>query len=124
MDNKNPLYQQLMEAILLKIARGELMPGDKMPSVRELSREHVVNPNTMQKALEKLTDRGYLISRGTIGRTITNDEALVNELKLALPKDRSIKYVQDMLSYGFKLDEISKYVNKIVEEFENECIGN
>ncbi|MCL1997752.1 MAG: GntR family transcriptional regulator, partial [Turicibacter sp.] len=57
-----PIFQQVMQDILIKIARNDLAPDDKLPSVRDLALEYGINPNTVQKAVEKLTEQGYLIS--------------------------------------------------------------
>ena len=45
-----PIYQQLVQQIRETIARGELQPEAPLPSVRQLSRELVVNPNTVARA--------------------------------------------------------------------------
>ena len=46
-----PVYQQIMENIRGAILRGELSPGGKIPSVRDLAAEAQVNPNTMESKL-------------------------------------------------------------------------
>lgn len=59
-ENNIPIYIQLMEQMKLQIIAGELKPGDRIPSVRELAMVHKVNPNTMQKALSELEDAGLI----------------------------------------------------------------
>ena len=49
-NNKEPIYLQIIELIKKNIALGLLTPGTKLPSVRELSKELGVNPNTLQRA--------------------------------------------------------------------------
>ena len=49
-----PVYQQIMAAIRGAILKGELPPGGKVPSVRDLAAQAQVNPNTMQRALAEL----------------------------------------------------------------------
>ena len=44
-----PVYQQIMENIRGAVLRGELPPGGRVPSVRELAMQAQVNPNTMQR---------------------------------------------------------------------------
>ena len=51
LDDKTPIYLQIIEKIRLAIISGIYKPGDKLPSVRDLAVEASVNPNTMQKAL-------------------------------------------------------------------------
>jgi GntR family transcriptional regulator len=49
-----PLYQQLAQQIREAIARGELQPGAGLPSVRQLSADLIVNPNTVARAYTEL----------------------------------------------------------------------
>ena len=72
-----PVYQQIMAAIRGAILKGELSPGGKVPSVRDLAAQAQVNPNTMQRALTELEREGLLVSGGTSGRSVTQDEAVL-----------------------------------------------
>ncbi len=56
-----PIYRQLVEQIRRMVAGGQLQVGDDLPSVRELSLEHAVNPMTISKAYSLLEAEGVLI---------------------------------------------------------------
>lgn len=61
--NKNsplPLYYQLKELLIGLIKEGELKPGDKIPSERELCEYHEISRMTVNKALEQLVQEDYL----------------------------------------------------------------
>ena len=76
-----PVYQQIMSLIRGAVLRGELSPGGKIPSVRELAAEAQVNPNTMQRAMSELEREGLLVSGGTSGRTVTEDVEVLKQLR-------------------------------------------
>ena len=57
-----PIYLQLMNDIKLQIVSGQLQPGEKIASVRDLAMHYAVNPNTMQKALSELERENLLFS--------------------------------------------------------------
>ncbi len=57
-----PVYEQIVEQIESLVAAGIMKAGDQMPSVRGLSMELSVNPNTIQKAYTELDNRGYVTS--------------------------------------------------------------
>lgn len=76
-----PVYQQIMEALRGSILTGELSPGGKVPSVRDLAAQAQVNPNTMQRALTELEREGLLIGGGTSGRTVTTDETVLSTMR-------------------------------------------
>jgi GntR family transcriptional regulator len=58
-----PVYRQLGEQIRTAVARGKLKPEDRLPSVRELSRQLVVNPNTIARVYTELEREGVLNTR-------------------------------------------------------------
>lgn len=55
-----PIYEQIVEAVRRAVASGRLKEGDRFPSVRAISAELRVNPNTVQKAVAELTSQGLL----------------------------------------------------------------
>ncbi len=55
-----PIYEQIVEAVRRSVATGRLREGDRFPSVRAISAELRVNPNTVQKAVAELTSLGLL----------------------------------------------------------------
>lgn len=66
-----PPSQQLVAAVLDAIATGELQPGDKLPSVRGLAAEALVNPNTVAKAFRDLEHLGATEGRNGSGVFVT-----------------------------------------------------
>ena len=76
-----PVYQQIVSIIRGGILTGEISPGKKIPSVRDLAAEAQVNPNTMQRALTELEREGLLVSGGTTGRTVTQREEVLSAMR-------------------------------------------
>jgi GntR family transcriptional regulator len=66
-----PPSQQLVAAVLDAIATGELGPGDKLPSVRGLAAQALVNPNTVTKAWRDLEHLGATEGRNGSGVFVT-----------------------------------------------------
>jgi len=62
-----PLYLQLIRQIRYQIAVGRLQPGEQLPSVRKLSEQLVVNPNTVVRAYRELELEGVLVTRPGAG---------------------------------------------------------
>ena len=61
--SRTPVYEQIIRQTEEFILKGVLKPGDRMPSVRTLSVELSVNPNTIQKAIAELDRRTLIKSR-------------------------------------------------------------
>ncbi|MBQ8961428.1 MAG: GntR family transcriptional regulator [Ruminococcus sp.] len=78
--NDKPVYVQIIDELMSRIASGIYKPGERIPSVRDLAEEARVNPNTMQRALAEIERSGYIISLRTSGRFITEDSDLIAKL--------------------------------------------
>ena len=67
-----PLYLQIRSQIIAAIARGELVPGQALPSVRNLASDLGINLHTVNKAYAVLRDEGYVLMRGRSGAYIAD----------------------------------------------------
>ena len=76
------VYRQLVYAVQKAVVSGQLLPGDRFPSVRNLSQELRINPNTAQKVVRRLVDQGLLEVQPGIG-------TIVAHLPEATPRERS-----------------------------------
>jgi len=115
-DSSAPIFMQIMEQMLNDIANGSLAPGEKVAPVRQLAADYKVNPNTMQKSLEKLGDMGFLYTERTSGRFVTDDVEKIATLRQKIPNDITHNYVQEMLDFGISPTDIGGYVQKNLNE--------
>jgi GntR family transcriptional regulator len=65
-----PLFEQIVYAAKKAMVSGQMRPGDAFPSVRALSRELKINPNTAHKVVAHLLNEGLLESRPGIGTVV------------------------------------------------------
>jgi GntR family transcriptional regulator len=65
-----PIHEQVVYAVRRAVVTGQLRPGDSFPSVRALSMELKINPNTAHKIVATLTEEGLLIVRPGIGTVV------------------------------------------------------
>ena len=104
-NNEVPIYLQIIDRFKMEIANGSLKSGDKVPSVRELALSAGVNPNTMQKALSELERDGYLESRRTSGRFVTDRGSQADTLKNDLAHKLCTEFCEGMSKVGFTPEE-------------------
>lgn len=117
-DNNIPIYIQLVEQLKIYIVSGNIKPGERLPSVRELALQTQVNPNTMQKALTELEDLKLVYTERTNGKYVTENKDLIKKLKLDYANELSNKYLSSMRDIGFsKLDTI-EHLKKIGDKNE------
>ena len=103
-----PIYSQLIYHLKVAVATGELKPGDKLSSVRDLALDAKVNPNTMQRALTELEREGILYTQRTSGRFVTEDTSVVEKIKESLAEGHAREYMERMQELGYtKVNAIS-----------------
>ncbi len=107
-----PIWQQLMEQLTERIVSGMLGAGDKVPPVRELAAEAGVNPNTMQRALAEMEREGLLYTNRTSGRYVTEDEALITQIREQIASDRITEFMAGMNQLGFTEREVISLLEK------------
>lgn len=117
LDDTRPIYLQLEDIIKSKIIAGIYKPGQKLPSVRELAAEAAVNPNTMQKALAELERSGLVYTQRTSGRYITEDTAIMQNLKHQLTHDLIQQFLEAMAHLGYTREES---IQLLIEESKEE----
>ena len=119
-DNNKPVYIQLVEQLKVKIISGEIELDSKLDSVRSLAADAMVNPNTMQKALAELEREGFVYSKRTSGRIVTDNKELIENERKNLVKDNVKKTLDTLINLGYTNDEILNLVEEILREDNNE----
>ncbi|MFC3148853.1 GntR family transcriptional regulator [Piscinibacterium candidicorallinum] len=70
-----PIYRQLMDQVRRLIAAGQLVPGDSLPSVRDVAETFAVNPMTVSKAYSLLEAAGVLARQRGLGMVVAQGTA-------------------------------------------------
>jgi GntR family transcriptional regulator len=117
--SREPIYQQLAAQVREGVARGKLKAGERLPSVRELSRTLVVNPNTIARAYTELERDGVLHTRQGLGVFIAEPS---NDLTKAARKKRLLEtldaFLTEAVYLGFTRDEVLQTVTDRTGQFE------
>lgn len=114
-DNNMPIYLQISKMIEVQIISGELSPGERLPSVRDLALTLKANPNTVQRALADLESDGLIFTERTNGKFITEDTALITAHKTKYADSLAREYLESMAKIGFDNKQAKEYL-KIGEE--------
>ena len=114
-----PLYEQLAEQIRQGIATGKLQADQRLPSVRQLSRELLINPNTVARTYQELEREGLLSTRPGLGVFVAQPRP---ELTQAARKRRLIEPLDQWLTtavhLGYSPEEVLQLVSERVRQFQ------
>ncbi|TCP30578.1 GntR family transcriptional regulator [Scopulibacillus darangshiensis] len=105
-NTSTPIYIQLGDRINHQIIRGELLPGDKLPSVREMAVQAGVNPNTVQRTYRELERMEIVESRRGQGTFVTENEDILVKLREQLKEMHISHFVGDMKMMGYTENEM------------------
>lgn len=115
-DDKSPIYVQVMNMIKKQMVSKELKGGDKLPSVRDLSAELKVNPNTIQRVYKELEREGLAFTQRGMGTFITEDENVIYNLRRDTAKEIMNSFIEGMKHLGFNNSEIINMIEKKLKE--------
>lgn len=115
-NNDMPIYSQLVDMIKLSIVSGQLPPGEKLSTVRELAAEAKVNPNTMQRAFQELERGGLVFSQRSSGRFVTEDMEVIMKEKKAMARKYIRDFMGSMEKLGFTCEDIINLIKDGKEE--------
>ena len=101
-----PLAEQILFAVKKAVVAGQLRPGDKFPSVRVLSQELKVNPNTAHKVVAALVAEGVLVTTPAIGSIVAERAAGGRQEKADLLGDDLEHLVVEAKKLGLTLAEV------------------
>ena len=99
-DSNKPIYIQIADNICDRMLTGEFKSGERIPSVREWAAQIGVNPNTVARAFDILSDKGIISNRRGMGFFVTDDA-----LEIIRSNERK-KFIEEELPAFLKRAEL------------------
>ena len=111
-----PVYLQIAERIKKSVLSGGYTAGDQLPTVRQLALEAAVNPNTVQHAFVELEDEGIIISKGTLGRFVTEDMGVIEVCRREMAEKLVKNFVDSIEELSIPLEQAIEMVKEVENE--------
>lgn len=122
--SSTPIYLQLVQGIKEAIARGVLISGDRLPTVRELASEIRINPNTIAKAYSRLEQEGVIETMRSRGTFVAAGSSFVN---LEQRYQKLTEHMQAMLveayHMGISQAELEQFIKEQLRDWEKQREG-
>lgn len=117
--SRKSIYEQIVDRLKELIISDILKPEEKLPSVRELSRNLTVNPNTIQKAYRELEHQGYIYTASGLGTFVAHrKDSAADPEKVAAVVTRIQNEVAELFYLGLSPDEIRNILEQVLQEKE------
>ncbi len=114
--SRAPVYLQIVSRIRADILSGVYKADEQIPSVRQLAFEAGVNPNTMQRAFAALEAEQLFVTRGTVGRFITTDTAVLDKARETLRRETVARLVEEAQTVGMNPGELIEAIRTYVQD--------
>jgi len=120
-----PFYRQIVDQIRYGIASKRLLPGEQLPTVRELAVQLGLNPNTVRKAYSELEILGVLNTQQGTGTFVSNQEVQIGDTE----RRQMLKQVCDELvargqQYNLTLNDIVDHLQRRLNDGREEKNSN
>ncbi|MGI5173223.1 GntR family transcriptional regulator [Treponema sp. OMZ 840] len=115
-----PIYLQIMDTIKRRLISEELKPGQQLPSVRQTAEDMRVNPNTVIRSYAELEREGIAEKRRGMGTFITENKAVIENVRNEVSHNLVSDFVSGMNECGFSAADIIALVQKHIEN-RTEC---
>lgn len=116
-----PIYLQVINELKKKMVKGELKPGEKMPSSRDLAVEYKVNQNTAARIYREMEMQGWCFTRRGIGTFVSEEENMFQDLKKEMASELLKNFMHEMSGLGYKKDDIIDQIAEYKEDGENDA---
>jgi GntR family transcriptional regulator len=102
-----PFYRQIIDQVKSAIATGELAPGDRLPTVRQLAVNLSVNPNTVSRAYTELELTGLVETQMGSGTFVGQRKVQRDDLERRRMLDQMCQeFLSRVSTHGFTLDDV------------------
>ena len=116
--SKEPIYKQVVDQITEAIARGQLSPGDKLPAVRNLAAELVVNPNTVARSYTILEQNGLVATKTGSGTFVTDPKSRnYDTAQLNIINERMDNIISQLINSGLNEEQILELFKTRLNKF-------
>ena len=116
--SNEPVYAQLIAQISQAIAKGQLKAGDKLPAVRKLASELVINPNTVAKAYTHLEQSKLVITKTGSGTYVADTkERSADIADLNILGERMDNIIARAINLGLKQDDLIDIFKSRLEKY-------
>jgi GntR family transcriptional regulator len=123
-DSGEPIYQQLVRQVRHAISTGALKPGDRLPTIRQLASEQVVNPNTIARAFKELERQGLVESGPRRGTFVNFDPPRFEDAEReARLKPHLDGLVAEARILGFSHDDLRKMLDETLGRLDDQIVA-
>ena len=111
-----PLYMQLRNQVVIGIAEGRLVPGEKLPTIRALAEESGINMMTVSKAYQLLKQEGYILTDRRSGAVVAQRETVTGSTVPEETVEALRLRLSELRLAGMNREDVLKLCERLFDE--------
>jgi len=118
LNSDTPVYKQIVNFVKRSVASGELKNDEKLPSARDLSKQLLINPNTILKAYNELETENIVYNKKGLGTFINSKPSRLKSSEKNKIINEIIEHlIVESVSLGISSEELKKIIDKKIDSF-------
>lgn len=115
-DDRMPIYRQIILKFRQAFVRGDILPGERIPSIREISATLKVNTNTMQRVYQEMERGGLICGKRGTGYFFTEEIKVIKKIRREMAMDSQNRFLEEMRAIGCTDKEIFNELKLFIKE--------
>lgn len=107
-----PIYLQVVEDIKRQLMSGELKPGEKLWSARDMAIRYQINPNTAARVYKELEAEQLCFTKRGLGTYLTEDDGIAKQLRKEKAEQMMKTVVKELTALGYTKEELSRLLEE------------
>lgn len=107
-----PIYLQVVEDIKRQLMSGELKPGEKLWSARDMAIRYQINPNTAARVYKELEAEQLCYTKRGLGTYLTEDDGIAKQLRKEKAEQMMKTVVKELTALGYTKEELSRLLEE------------
>jgi DNA-binding transcriptional regulator YhcF (GntR family) len=110
-DNSTPIYIQIMTILKKSIITGKILPGEKLPSTRELALKYNINPNTSSRVYKEMEREGVCFTKRGLGTFASESNDKIEEIRNEIASKLINDFIKGMSELGYTNEMLINIIN-------------
>ncbi len=106
-----PIYLQVVEEIKRLLMIGELKPGEKLWSARDMALRYQINPNTAARVYKELEQQSLCYTKRGLGTFLTEEDGIAEKLRKEKAERLVSDFIREISRLGYTQEEICRFLD-------------
>ncbi|MCH5273495.1 MAG: GntR family transcriptional regulator [Lachnospiraceae bacterium] len=111
-----PIYLQVVEEIRRLLMTGELKPGEKLWSARDMALRYQINPNTAARVYKELEQQNLCYTKRGLGTYLTEESGIAEKLRKEKAGQLVDNFIRELDSLGYTRQEIRQFFDEELQK--------